>query len=156
MINYIKLSLIIILSVLAVLLLNIDNINPNWGILYKVKRLQEKTYFNFKSDPATKADYLNQLLDKRLVELENLVEDKKYQFLLSSSLRYSTTAGELTDIVKVNNLDHKTLPLKVKFMSHKVRLQNLLDIYPKDIVGNVEYKYLIDDINYLDLYLAKL
>ena len=141
---------------LAVLLLNIDHINPNWGILYKVKRLQEKTYFNLKSDPAAKADYLSQLLDKRLVELENMVDYIKYQFLLSSSLRYSTTAGELTDLIKYNNLDHKMLPLQVKFMSHKVRLQNLLDIYPKDIQGNVAYKYLIDDINYLDLYLAKL
>lgn len=156
MINYIKLGLIITLSVLTILLLNLDNINPNWNILYKVKRLQEKTYFNFKSDPAGKADYLSLLLDKRLVELENLTNDEKYQYLLSSSLRYAATAGELTDLVKVNNLDNKMPDLKSKFTSHKVRLQYLLDVYPKDIDGNVEHKYLIDDINYLDLYLAKL
>ena len=152
--NKLKLGFIFILSVLLLVLLLSPKSNPN-SPFFNIKRLQEKAFLNLRVSQEQKVEYLGQLLDNRLVELENLVKDESYEFLRTASLRYSTTAGHLTEAVVDNNLTKNVNPLKEKFESHKKRLQAMYEAYPKNFKDE-EYKYIEDAINYLNAYLDKL
>lgn len=144
---------VLVLTALLLALFFSDYANPD-SLLYLLKRVQEKAFMRTKGTPSAKADYLSLQLDKRLEELQNLVKNKSYFYLVSSSLRYSTTAGRLTQIVIDNRLKVQSEALEKKFLAHQQVLQDLLDNYPQDL--NTEYKYLQDDINYLKLYLEML
>jgi hypothetical protein len=149
---WLKLILIVVMAGIAFTLIFGDKVSPGFPILYNVKRAQEKVFVYLKSSPEAKTDYYLQLLDYRLNELENLVTGQNYEELLSSSLRYSATAGELTKVLTENNLNLQYDSTLKKFEEHHIKLQSLLDVYPKDVDGNVEYKYLIDAQNYLKSY----
>ncbi len=160
--NRIQIILIIVLTIVALSLILSQKATPDNPMLFGLKRLQEKTYLNFKSNPMDRLDYMSSLLDKRLAEIAAILDHKKYDFLLSSSLRYSTLAGEMTDLVISNNLkdkqsfsSSKVVAVKDQFNKHKKVLFDLYVAYPKN-TQNLEYKYLEDDINYLNIYLDKL
>lgn len=154
--NRIQMGLIIILIIFALSLILSQKANPDIPPLFTLKRLQEKAFFKLKSSPLSKGAYLESLLEVRLEELENLVDSRSYNYILSSSLRYSATAGELTNLVVSNNLKGEMDHLKNIFSKHQKRLLYLTDKYPKDIPGNEEWKYIQDDFNYLGLYLDQL
>ena len=128
--------------------------NPD-SFFYPLKRIQEKTFFSLKTTPDSQVNYLNNLLDIRLRELKNLISNGAYSYLWSSSLRYSTTAGQMTDLVVANNLKDMVGPVKNKFLNHKKILDEMYVVYPKN-TNNVEWKYLLDGINYLNSYLDQL
>lgn len=151
----IQLISIILLSILALSLLISQSANPAMSLFFNMKRVQEKAYMKFKTTPEARLDYMSVLLDNRLGELESLVKNKNYTFLLTSSLRYSTLAGQMTELVVSNNLKDKAVGTKAQFNNHKKILNDLYIAYPKN-TDNLEYKYLEDDMNYLDLYLEKL
>lgn len=109
---------------------------------------------DLKPSAEDKADYQIELLNRRLAELRQVVDNRKYDFLLNSSLRYSTTAGQVTELVNETKLGAQKVELERLFAKHQQALQRLLDGYPPDL--NQEWKYLQDDINYLKLYLEKL
>lgn len=129
--------------------------NPNDQPFFGLKRLQEKTFLKLKPDARNKVDYLSSLLDIRLLELKNLVKNKQYDYLLSSSLRYSTFAGQITELVTANNLTDKVDAIKNQFLNHQKLLDALYVAYPKN-TENLEYKYIQDDFNYLGIYLDQL
>ena len=99
---------------------------------------------------------MSRLLDSRLEELQNVVKNKNYTYVLRSSLRYSSLAGEIADLVVTNNLTDKVPGIKQQFLNHQKLLDELYVAYPKNIPDNVEWKYIQDDFNYLGLYLDKL
>ena len=99
---------------------------------------------------------MSTLLDSRLEELQNVVKNKNYDYVLRSSLRYSTLAGQITDLIVSNNLTDKIEAVRNQFLNHKKLLDTLYVAYPKNIRDNVEWKYIQDDFNYLNLYLDKL
>lgn len=145
-----KLSLIAILT-FVVLSLALSTVANPASLFYPIRRLEEKIFLKFKPDPSSKIEYTAFLLDHRLSDLVSLVNSKDHEFILSSSLRYSTTAGDLTNLILNNNFTDKIDSVKAKFKDHQEILQNLLNIYPdKDI--DTEWKYIQDDINYLSLY----
>lgn len=152
----IQLVLVVVLGVLVISLLLSQNANPDNQPFFNLKRLQEKAFLKLKSDAASKADYMSSLLDLRLLELQNLVKNKSYDYILSSSLRYSASAGQITDLVIANNLTDKVDAVKNQFLNHQKLLDVLYVAYPKNIPDNVEWKYIQDDFNYLGLYLDKL
>lgn len=149
----IKKALIAILVVLVILFIFSGNSNPSFPIFYQFKRIQEKIFLGLKISPNDQIEYRHSLLNNRLIELESIVANKKYDYLLYASLRYSTTAGEITDLIIQTDSEDKVSPTTELFMKHKSRLQILVNNYPKD--QNMEWKYLQDDINYLILYLEK-
>ncbi len=151
----IQLSLIIILVIFALSLILSQNANPDFPPLFTLKRLQEKIFLSMESGSSNKVDYLSALLNKRLLEFKNLINNKNYDYLWTSSLRYSTTAGQITELVSANNLGDKVDSIKKQFLEHQKVLNNLYIAYPKN-TDNVEYKYLEDAINYLKIYLDKL
>ncbi|TSC87416.1 MAG: hypothetical protein G01um10147_593 [Microgenomates group bacterium Gr01-1014_7] len=151
-----KLFLIVILTVLALLLLTSNNANPG-SPTYNLKRLQEKIFLNLRLSPEQKADYYDSLLSVRLKELEHLTYNKKTYLLWDSSLRYTATAGEVTNLIVQNNLKDKANQFIGKFRNHQQSINNLLTNYPGDLDPTEEnHKFLTDAINYLNLYIEKL
>ena len=151
----IQLGLIILLVLLVGLLLLSQKATPDQQLLFGLKRVQEKAFLKLKTTPADRLDYMSSLLNSRLEELQNVVKNKNYDYVLSSSRRYFTLAGQITDLVVANNLTGKIQGLKEQFLNHKKVLNVIYVAYPKN-TENVEYKYIKDDFNYLGLYLDKL
>lgn len=150
----IQLALIIILILTIISLLGSRKANPD-NILFPLKRAQEKVFLKLKSNPSDKVDYMSSLLESRLQELQSQVNNKSYGYILPSASRYSTLAGQITELIVANNMADKVDALKSQFERHKKVLDDLYVIYPKN-TDNVEYKYIQDDFNYLILYLDKL
>ncbi len=151
-----QVGLIIILAIFALSLLLSQKATPNIPPLFSLKRVQEKVYLKLKSDPKARVDYMVFLLNNRLYELDAVVKGKNYDFVLPSASRYSTLAGQITDLVIANNMTDKVLSLKQIFEVHQKVLNDLYVFYPKNIAENVEWKYIQDDYNYLKIYLDKL
>lgn len=147
-----KITLIGLLALIFLVLLISPSSNPD-SLLYPIKRLQEKKFLTLKSGDARWV-YMNKLIDTRLSELSYLVNNKKYFKVLKSSLRYSTQVGELVDLTKSLNDPQKVDQLKDKLQKHRQIVDDLYNNYPdKD---DSERKYVLDDVNYIDLYLKKL
>lgn len=151
-----QLGLIVILALFALSLILSQRANPDSTLLFGLKRFQEIHFLKLKSDPISRVDYMSSMLDSRLEELKNVVNNKSYDYVLPSASRYSTLAGQITDFVISNNLKEKPERIKNQFLSHKKFLQNIYVIYPKNIPDNEEWKYIQDDYNYLNIYLDKL
>ena len=152
----VQLGLIIILVLFAMSLLLSLKANPDMPPFFALKRVQEKAFLKFKSNVGDRIDYMSSLLNARLEELQNVVKNKNYDYVLKASLRYSTLAGQITDLVVSNNLTDKAELIKNQFLNHQKLLDTLYVAYPKNIPDNVEWKYIQDDFNYLGLYLEKL
>lgn len=151
-----QVGLIIVLTIFALSLIISQKANPSNPPLFAFKRVQEKVYLKLKSNPEQKLDYMLYLLNNRLYELEAVVKNKNYDFVLPSSSRYSTLAGEITELIIISNLKNMVNPIKQIFEEHSKVLNDLYVIYPKNISDNVEWKYIKDDYNYLKIYLDKL
>lgn len=145
-----KQSLLLSLGIVLVIILLSSGANPDSPELYKVKRIQEKVFFIIQPTPARKAAYYRALLNIRAQELENLVKSKSYNYIVTSSLRYSATAGNLTELIKQNNLSDQKAPTIEEFKTHQRFFESLVSGYPTD--DNEEWKYIQDDVNYLAIY----
>lgn len=150
-----QVGLIIILAIFALSLLLSQKAAPNIPPLFSLKRVQEKVFLNLKSNPEQRVDYLVFLLNNRLYELDAVVKAKNYDYVLPSASRYSTLAGQITDLVIANNLKDKVPSLKQTFENHQKVLNDLYIFYPKN-TDNWEWKYIQDDVNYLKIYLDQL
>lgn len=151
----IQLGLIIILVLLVGSLLISQKASPDMPPFFALKRIQEKAFLKLKSNSSDRVDYMSNLLEARLQELSNQVNNKSYGYILPSAQRYSALAGQITDLVVANNLTAKVETIRNQFLSHQKMLDAIYVYYPKN-TDNMEYKYIQDDINYLRLYLDKL
>lgn len=151
----IQLGLIIILVIFAISLLFSQKANPDIPPFFNLKRVQEKIFLKFNSAPQARVNLMSNMLNSRLEELQNVFKNKSYGYILPSASRYSTLAGQITDLVLANNLTVNAEVIKNQFLSHQKILDMLYIAYPKN-TDNEEYKYIQDDFNYLGLYLDKL
>ncbi|MBU1000341.1 hypothetical protein KKE78_03030 [Patescibacteria group bacterium] len=151
-----QLGLIVILALFVASLLLSLKATPDMQPFFALKRVQENLFLEFKSDPEKKVDYMSNILNSRLEELQSVVKNENYDHVLKASLRYSTLAGRITEIVVDNNLTDKIDRVKDQFLSHQKLLDALYVAYPKNIPDNEEHKYIQDDYNYLNLYLDQL
>lgn len=151
----IQLGLIIFLAIAVLSLILSQKANPDFPPFWGLKRIQEKVFLKLKSNPQEKLDYMSFLLDRRLEELNNQVRRQSYSYILPSALRYSTLAGQITEMIVGNNMQDKVTSTTAQFIAHQKVLQEIYVIYPKN-TDNVEYKYIEDDINYLSIYLDQL
>lgn len=152
---WIQVAIIVILTIASISLILSRNASPDSPLLFGLKRVQEKAFLNLKSGPEDKVDYMSSLLEERLKELDTLIKNGSFSYLWSASLRYSTFAGQITDLVVSNRMTDRVETIKKQFQDHKKVLSDLYVAYPKN-TDNVEYKYLEDGINYLNIYLQKL
>lgn len=126
---------------------------PDNQPFYNAKRLFEKIELKLERSNEAKVNYLYQLLDLRLSELQFLVLNNESPYILNASLRYSTTAGQITDLISQNNLVDQKPIAKQKFEDHLTKIEQLIS---SGHDNNGEIKYVTDDINYLKTYLSKL
>ncbi|MBI2086361.1 hypothetical protein HYT74_03405 [Candidatus Daviesbacteria bacterium] len=147
-------SIIILVFLVGSLLLSVKA-NPDMPPFFALKRGQEKVFLKLKSTPSDRVYYMSSLLETRLQELQSQVNNKSYGYILPSASRYSTLAGQITELVVANNMKDKVGVLISQFERHKKVLDELYVIYPKN-TDNMEYKYIQDDFNYLGLYLDQL
>lgn len=150
-----QIGLIVVLALVATALLFSPKSTPDQELLFSLKRAQENTFLKTKSTPASKVDYLSSMLESRLMELQSVVNKKQYGYVLSAASRYSTLAGQITELVVSNNLTDKVSMIKDQFKTHQKVINEIYVIYPKN-TDNVEYKYIQDDYNYLTIYLEQL
>lgn len=151
----IQLGLIALLIIAALSLILSQTANPDFPLLFALKRVQEKAFLSLKSNPQEKVDYMRSLLNTRLEELNSQVKRESYGYILPSASRYSTLAGEITDSIIGGGLEDQAASTIDQFTSHKKILNDIYVIYPKN-TDNWEWKYIQDDYNYLSLYLDKL
>lgn len=142
-----------LLVIFVLVLLNVSVANPASRPFYNFKRLYEKTRLNLESTPSDKLHYQYKLLDNRLAELSFITENEASPYVLSTSLRYSTTLGQITDLIIQNNMVDEVPTAKEKFSTQLTVVENLISKYPKD---DSEFKYIVDDANYLVIYIDKL
>lgn len=152
----VQLGLIIFLAIIAVSLISAPHSGPDFPPLFALKRIQEKTFLKFQSSPEGKLIYMSSILNSRLEELQNLVNNKNYNYVLPSSLRYFSLAGQMTDLIIANNLTGQVSAVKEQFLKHRKIIDTIYVIYPKNIPDNEEWKYIQDDYNYLAIYIDKL
>lgn len=152
----IQLGLIVILVVVVFSLLMAPKATPDSTLIFGLKRYQENLFLKLKKDPASKVDYMSSMLNSRAEELDTVVKNQHYGQVLKASLRYSTLAGRITETVIANNLTAQAANLKKQFINHQIFLQRTYEYYPKNIPENEEWKYILDDINYLKIYLDQL
>ncbi len=146
---------ILLLAVLAISLLFSIKASPDFPPLFALKRVQEKIFLKFKSNPEARIDFMSNLLEFRLEELQNVFDHKSYDYILPAASRYSTLAGQITALVVANNLTDKVDFIKNQFLKHQKIIEAIYVAYPKN-TENVEYKYIKDGYNYLGLYLDQL
>ncbi len=151
----IQLGSIAALVIVALSLLLSQNSTPDAPPLFGLKRVQENVFLKLKSNPDQKFEYMQTLLNRRLEELGSQVRRESYGYILPSASRYSTLAGQLTEMALVLKDKNKASSLKEQFANHQKALQQIYIVYPKN-TENVEYKYIEDDINYLKIYSDKL
>lgn len=121
--------------------------------LYNIKRLKENAELLLKSTPEEKAEYYSRLLGIRLKELELITPNtKEHQLILPAALRYSTTAGEYTRVIKENNLKAYAYKARNQFKEHTKVLKRLIASYPRENTDDQGSQFIIDDINYLIIY----
>jgi hypothetical protein len=149
-----KQIVLIALTLIAIAVIASPQATPDYPVLYKVLRFQEKIFSRIKQQPTTRTNYYLLLLNKRLEELNHLVRNKEFDLLYSASLRYAATAAELTDLIILNPNTPQKKTTRLLFLAHQRLLQEIVVSYPTRDSDN--WKYLMDDINYLEIYTSKL
>ncbi len=138
------------LAILGLLFLNAGVANPDSQNFYNLKRLIEKTELSVKTTPRGKLDFLFRLQEKRLAELKYIVMNGESRHVLKASLRFSTTTGQITELIIENGFTDEAQKAKEKFESQLLIINDLIQNYPKD---DGEVKFVVDDRNYLIIYI---
>ncbi len=118
---------------------------------YVLKRFEEKLIMSFRLKSADKISYGLTLLKRRLQEIDYVTGKKEYDLFSSTSLRYSTQAGDITQLVSDFNFEPRKEILDT-FQNDQVKIKDILS--RKD--DKEDWKYIEDSINYLTIYLNKL
>lgn len=126
-----------------------EQINPDAGSKYLIKRFKEKVFMFFKFDLNSKIVYYQVLLDRRLGELAYIAENRNIAHIETTSSRYESTAGQLAQILIVNKNKEKLLEVKQKFKDHLLGLAKIQDSF---LSSSAEWRFIENDINSLKLY----
>src|SRR3989344_2054671 len=128
--------------------LNKEKINPG-SSLYVIKRLTEKIQGTIIFSQERKVAFHDNLVRKRLSELNYLVENKKVTPIEQASYRLSAQAGVSTDeLLKLNKKEENEKILKW-FSLYKTKLSELRDNYPANSSNWLLLQQNIDTLNLL-------
>ena len=142
-------------SVVAIRNVEQEKVNPLDGFEYLLKRLGEKVKLIFLSlSPSQKSAYYRELLARRLAELKFLIEKPEMAYFKTATIRYSTTAGMLTEyVLKNKDLVEERKKVVELLSSHLPVVEKLREVYDYD---TAEWRFVKQDADYLQLYLAQL
>ena len=131
-----------------------EKINPSNYYSYNLKRLKEKLSLTlFHRTPTRRVNFLKVLLLRRIAELKFVVERDDIANLQNSSQRYSTTAGQITEVITKNSLNSEKEYFRKLFKDHTLLLEQLQTNYKYD---SGQWLFLKWDIDYLKLYSERL
>lgn len=116
---------------------------------YAFKRLKEKVTEFFKFSHPAKFSYRQILLEKRVSEFVNLVENKNQLDLANSSQRLAYQAGILADSVIKDSKENKELVLTL-FAKYKPILDKMRDHFPANSAFWLLSQQDIDTLNILE------
>lgn len=141
-------NVLITLSVVAILIYSAQDAHPASG-LYNLKRVEEKLILATKTTPDARVDYYIVMLNERQGEIKMVMVSKDYRHLLDTSLRYTSQAGEATNIVVATNDINGTQKLRDQFSKDRELFVEYMKILPQ---STPELKHLQDGLNYLKIY----
>ncbi len=131
-----------------------ESVNPSPSYGYSFKRLKEKiTLIILSPFPSKKSDYYMDLMKVRLAEFKYVVDKKDISNLQTTSERYFTTAGELTDLILKNKLEAKKGNAVMLFEDHVKVAAELEKSYSDDTAQWRLIRYTSDN---LQTYLSEL
>lgn len=131
----------------------LESVNPPDGMPYFFKRVREKVSLFLAFSDESKVKIYQGMVRVRLAELKYVVEKKEMGYFEQTTLRYFSTAGQLTSVLmKSNKKDQSTL-VKNEFSSQIPVLEKLRDNYD---ATTAEWRFIQDDINYLKGYMNDL
>lgn len=131
-----------------------EKVNPDNPRSYRIKRLGEKLrVFSFLTNNKKRALYLATLTDKRLAELAYIVDKKDLANIETSSQRYEASVGNATELLVSKKLTNET----PEFIEKLKKQQAVLDVLStKFDYKTAEYRFVMNDVNSVKLYLDKL
>lgn len=134
--------------------INYEKINPSNYSAYQFKRLKEEVLLRFYSrSKPKKAEYLCNLIDKRLAELKYTVFKDDMAVFEDSNNRYFTSIGKCADYLNENNFSKEKLFVVEKIKLHKPILEEMKNKYEQT---TAQWRFIRDNINYIDLYTDQL
>lgn len=123
------------------------------GISYSMKRIMEKFFYYVNLNVENKADYYRDLLQKRVAELNYIIDNRLLREHQQASERISFYAGKLADHIIANKLEGKKMEISELMKKDKALLANMRDKFP----ANSSFWMLVQhSINSLDMNLEKL
>lgn len=117
-------SIFLGIALFVLLLFLSRNAMPNSG-MYSFKRINEKLISITKLKPKDKIDYQILLLSERMREIDFIYHSKSRHLLLSTSMRYSSTAGKLTEMLVAENDSNIKKQVLWIFSKDRVKLKKL-------------------------------
>lgn len=130
-----------------------EEVNPDDGSNYIMKRLKEKIALFFAFSDKAKADLQKKLVQARFAELKYTINNKQMAYFEKSTQRYFTAAGQLTEFLVSKNMIQEYGPIREMFLSYIPLLTQLRDTYNPT---TAEWRFVEDDINYTKTYIQKL
>ena len=130
-----------------------ESVNPKDGFNYGLKRFEEKVRLFWTFSKSKKSGYYLKLSDARLAELKFTVDQKDMANFETSTTRYFSTIGQYVEFLKNKKVSYNKDEIQAKFADHTEILQVLRDKFDSEAA---EWRFLQDDINYLDNYLSSL
>lgn len=124
-----------------------EKINPN-SSLFLFKRAFEKIRGKIIFSQEKKINFEGKLLEKRLSELNYLVNNKKLTPLETASQRFSAQAGIYIDALNKNGLSYKENVLE-DFKKYNILLSKLRDNFPANDAYWLLLQQNIDTLNIL-------
>lgn len=82
-------------------------------------RFLEEATLHLKFKREAKASYYQYLIEKRLAELEWIIENKKFDFVEDASSRYATFLGKFTHYIIANKMRDQKEPVLNMLSRHK-------------------------------------
>ncbi len=136
----------------AKLKISYENVNPKDGFKFSFKRFQEKLKLTlFFYSTKSKYNYEKDLLNRRLAELKYVVDNKDISNIQTTSQRYYTQAGNLTQFVLKNNLDKKDLEGLLN--KHLTSIREFKRQYNDN---TAEWRFINHDEGYINIYISQL
>ncbi len=130
-----------------------EEVNPDREVFYKVKRLKEKLSLLTKITPRAKAKYYEELSKRRLAELTYVVKGKNLAYIETSSQRYETTVGRLTELVVTKRVTKENESVQKLLSDQLAVVDELKDYFPYD---TAEWRFVMNDYNSIKIYMEKL
>ncbi|MFH1827141.1 MAG: hypothetical protein ABH812_01750 [bacterium] len=130
-----------------------EKINPQQKLHYGLKRVKEKIIMAFCLTGKQKINYSLKLVDIRFRELIYVIENKDISQIEKVSQRYAATIGRLTVSLLLEKDDFSTKEFVEKIKLQEETLESIKKLFD---YNSSEYRFVMDDINSVDIYMERL